>query len=53
MEQEEAAGHVDTSSHLVYRVERPLYDEHFIRTQLIHRKANPTSFQQRLADKFE
>ncbi|KAM6895798.1 prestin [Xenentodon cancila] len=53
MEQEEAAGREDESSPPTYRLERPVYDEDFIRTQLIQRKQRSTTFHQRLAEKFE
>ncbi|KAE8281595.1 Prestin Solute carrier family 26 member 5 [Larimichthys crocea] len=47
MEQEEAAG-----SQLMYSIERPVYDEAFIRSQLLHHKENSTSLCQRLANQF-
>ncbi|XP_043964651.1 prestin [Gambusia affinis] len=52
MEPEEASAHEDAGSRLMLRVERPVYDEEFLRTQLLHRKQNSTSFRQNLADKF-
>ncbi|KAG8005759.1 Prestin [Nibea albiflora] len=47
MEQEEAAG-----SQLMYRIERPVYDEALIRSQLLHHKKNSTTLRQRLANQF-
>ncbi|TKS91045.1 Prestin Solute carrier family 26 member 5 [Collichthys lucidus] len=47
MEQEEAAG-----SQLMYSIERPVYDEAFIRSQLLHHKKNSTSLCQKLANQF-
>ncbi|XP_044042935.1 prestin [Siniperca chuatsi] len=49
MEQEEAAAWEDVDSKLIYRIERPVYDEAFIRSQLLNRKQNSTTFRQRLA----
>ncbi|XP_028279308.1 prestin [Parambassis ranga] len=48
MNQEDAA-----DSQLMYRIERPVYDEAFIRTQLVKRKKKSTTLRQRLADKFK
>ncbi|XP_041833650.1 prestin [Melanotaenia boesemani] len=53
MEQEGAAAREDAGSQLMYRIERPVYDEAFIRKQLLHRKKQSTSFRQRLAEKFQ
>ncbi|XP_023205781.1 prestin [Xiphophorus maculatus] len=53
MEPEEASAPEDAGSRLMLRVERPVYDEEFLRTQLLHRKQNSTSFRQKLADKFK
>uniref|UniRef100_A0A3P9PE60 Solute carrier family 26 member 5 n=1 Tax=Poecilia reticulata TaxID=8081 RepID=A0A3P9PE60_POERE len=52
MEPEEASAQEDAGSRLMLRVERPVYDEEFLGTQLLHRKQNSTSFRQKLADKF-
>ncbi|XP_054911559.1 prestin [Poeciliopsis prolifica] len=52
MEPEEASAHEDAGSRVMLRVERPVYDEEFLRTQVLHRKQNNTSFRQKLADKF-
>ncbi|KAM8740739.1 prestin isoform 1-T2 [Acanthopagrus schlegelii] len=45
MDPEEAA-----DSQLMYRIDRPVYDEAFLRTQLLHRKENSTTLRQRLAN---
>uniref|UniRef100_A0A3Q4B5K5 STAS domain-containing protein n=1 Tax=Mola mola TaxID=94237 RepID=A0A3Q4B5K5_MOLML len=47
MEQEDAA---DTT--LIYRIERPVYDEAYVRSQLLHRKENSSSLRKRLARQF-
>lgn len=52
MEQEEAAAQEEAGSQLMYRVERPVYDEGFIRSQLLHRKEKSTTLRQRLAQQF-
>ncbi|KAM9334539.1 prestin [Symphorus nematophorus] len=52
MEREEAAAQEDTDSQLMYKIERPVYDEGFIRSQLLHRRKNSTSLRQRLARQF-
>lgn len=53
MEPEEAPQvNDDAGSQLKLRLERPVYDESFLRTQLLHRKENNITFRQRLADKF-
>ncbi|XP_067345783.1 prestin isoform X2 [Channa argus] len=49
MEQEEAATQEDAASQLMYRIERQVYDEAFIRSQLLHNKENPLTLRQRLA----
>nr|XP_020483883.1 prestin-like [Labrus bergylta] len=49
MEPEDAAAGKDAESQLMYRIERPVYDEGFIRTKLLHRKENSTTLRQRLA----
>ncbi|XP_069012553.1 prestin [Embiotoca jacksoni] len=50
-EEEEAAAAAD--SQLTYRIERPVYDEAFIRTKLRHRKEDSSTLRQRLAEKFQ
>uniref|UniRef100_A0A671YHQ9 Solute carrier family 26 member 5 n=1 Tax=Sparus aurata TaxID=8175 RepID=A0A671YHQ9_SPAAU len=45
MDPEEAA-----DSQLMYSIDRPVYDEAFLRTQLLHRKENSTTLRQRLAN---
>lgn len=52
MEQEEAAAQEEAGSQLMYRIERPVYDEVFIRSQLLHRKEKSTTVRQRLAQQF-
>ncbi|KAM4711683.1 prestin isoform 1-T2 [Anableps anableps] len=52
MESEEVLVHEDVGSQLMLRVERPVYDEGFLRNQLLHRKEDSSTFRQRLADKF-
>ncbi|XP_074554731.1 prestin [Halichoeres trimaculatus] len=51
MEPEEAAAQVDAESLLMYRIERPVFDESYIRTKLHHKK-NSTNLRQRLAQHF-
>lgn len=51
MEQEEATAQPGVESQLTYRIERPVYDEDFIRTKLLHQKENSTTLRQRLAQK--
>uniref|UniRef100_A0A3B3IKG6 Solute carrier family 26 member 5 n=1 Tax=Oryzias latipes TaxID=8090 RepID=A0A3B3IKG6_ORYLA len=53
MEEEEAGAGEDAGSQLMCRIERPVYDEAFLRTQLLHRRENTTTFRQRLAEKFQ
>ncbi|XP_047431607.1 prestin [Mugil cephalus] len=55
MEQDEEAATAgeDAHSQLMYRIERPVYDENLIRTKLLHRKNNSTTLRQRLAEKFQ
>ncbi|XP_042367606.1 prestin [Plectropomus leopardus] len=54
MEQEEAAvAREDAGSPLMYRIERPVYDEAIIRSQLLHRKEDSSTLRQRLAQKFQ
>ncbi|XP_035530162.1 prestin [Morone saxatilis] len=50
MEQEEAAARED--SQLMYRIERPVYDEALVRSQLLKRKENSTTLRQRLTQQF-
>lgn len=50
--EQEAAAREDADSQLIYRIERPVYDEGFIRSQLLHRKEDSTTLRQRLAQKF-
>lgn len=52
MEQEEAAAQEGADSQLMYKIERPGFDEAFIRSQLLHRKENSTTLRQRLAQQF-
>ncbi|XP_026219504.1 prestin [Anabas testudineus] len=52
MEQQEVEVREDSESQLIYRIERPVYDETFIRSQLLHHKENSTTFRQRLAQCF-
>ncbi|XP_008277013.1 prestin-like, partial [Stegastes partitus] len=54
MEQEETAAREDADSPLMYRIERPVYDEAFIKTHFVNRKENATTtVRQRLAEKFQ
>ncbi|XP_015253121.1 PREDICTED: prestin [Cyprinodon variegatus] len=43
---------VDPGSQLMLRVDRPVYDEAFLRTQLLHRKEESSTCCQKLKDKF-
>ncbi|XP_041636396.1 prestin [Cheilinus undulatus] len=52
MEPEGAVALEDAESQLMYRIERPVYDEGFIRTKLPHRRKNSTTLRQRLAQHF-
>nr|XP_019955426.1 PREDICTED: prestin isoform X2 [Paralichthys olivaceus] len=52
MEQDEVAAREDADSPLVYRIERPVYNETSIRSQLLSRKENSTTFRERLANHF-
>ncbi|XP_039998602.1 prestin [Xiphias gladius] len=52
MEQEEAAAREDADAQLMYRIERPVYDEAFIRSQLLSRRENSTTLRERLAHQF-
>ncbi|KAF7228893.1 prestin [Nothobranchius furzeri] len=51
-QEEEASAREDAGSQLILRIERPVYDEASIRSQLLHQKENSTTFCQRLAGKF-
>lgn len=56
MEQEEAAAakaREDEDSELIYRIERPVYNETLIRKQLLSRKENTATVCQKLAQKFQ
>ncbi|XP_075932226.1 prestin [Anarhichas minor] len=52
MEQEEAAAGEEADSQTTYRIERPVYDEAFIRAQLLTHKESSTTLRQRLAHQF-
>ncbi|CAK6959982.1 prestin [Scomber scombrus] len=47
-----AAAPEQADTQLMYKIERPVYDEAFIRSQLLHRKESSITFRQRLAQKF-
>ncbi|XP_059182119.1 prestin [Centropristis striata] len=49
--EQEAAAREDADSQLMYRIERPVYDEDFIRSQLLNPKENSSTLRQRLAYK--
>ncbi|KAM7366852.1 hypothetical protein PAMP_014794 [Pampus punctatissimus] len=51
-QEEEAAVQEDGDTQLMYKIERPVYDEAFIRSQLLHRKENSSTFRQKLAQRF-
>ncbi|KAM7377888.1 hypothetical protein PAMA_013008 [Pampus argenteus] len=51
-EEEGAAAREDANTQLMYKIERPVYDEAVIRSQLLHRKENSSTFRQRLAQRF-
>ncbi|XP_071393114.1 prestin-like [Centroberyx affinis] len=54
MEHEEAAARDDAEAPLMYRVERPVYDEAFLRSQLLHRRQRSApSLRQRLAQQLQ
>ncbi|CAN9508079.1 unnamed protein product [Ophioblennius macclurei] len=53
MDEEAAATREDAESPLMYRIERPVYNEAFIRTSLLKRRGNSSTFRQRLADKIQ
>lgn len=54
MEQEEAAVGDDAQSELTYHIERPVYDEPFVRSQLLHRKNKQSlRLRQKLAQQFQ
>uniref|UniRef100_A0A4W6D1Z4 Solute carrier family 26 member 5 n=1 Tax=Lates calcarifer TaxID=8187 RepID=A0A4W6D1Z4_LATCA len=48
MEQEEVAARQDADPQLMFRIERPVYDESFIRSKLLNRKENSTTLRERL-----
>ncbi|KAK5849347.1 hypothetical protein PBY51_008997 [Eleginops maclovinus] len=52
MEQEEAAAGEDAESQLMYRIERPVYDEAVIRSSLLKPRENSSTLRQRLAQHF-
>ncbi|XP_039647587.1 prestin isoform X2 [Perca fluviatilis] len=52
MEQDAVAAVEDADSQLMYRIERPVYDEALIRSQLLKHKENSTTLGQRLAHQF-
>lgn len=52
-QEEEAASREDADTRLMYKIERPVYDESFIRTELLHRKENSTTLCQKLAQRFQ
>ncbi|KAK1906711.1 Prestin [Dissostichus eleginoides] len=52
MEEEEAAAGEEAESTLMYRIERPVYDEAFIRSTVLKRRENSTTLRQRLAKHF-
>ncbi|XP_029017915.1 prestin [Betta splendens] len=49
---EGVAASEDPESPLTYKVDRPVYDETFIRLQLLHHKENSTTLRERLAKHF-
>ncbi|KAM9328690.1 prestin isoform 2-T3 [Pholidichthys leucotaenia] len=51
--EQEAAAQDDPSEQLIYRIERPVYDEAFIRKKVLSRKENSVTCRQRLAEKFQ
>lgn len=57
MKQEEevvaAAAREDEDSQLIYRIERPVYNETLIQAQLLKRKEDTTTNCQKLAEKFQ
>lgn len=52
MEQEEVTARVDTTSQLMCRIQRPVYDEAFIRSHLLSHKEKSTTLRQKLAHQF-
>ncbi|XP_060934268.1 prestin [Limanda limanda] len=52
MEQDGAVAREDADSTLMYRIERPVYNETSIRSQLLSRKTNSTTCRERLANHF-
>lgn len=56
MDQQEvvaAAAREDEASQLIYRIERPVYNETLIQTKLLKRKEDTTTNCQKLAEKFQ
>ncbi|KAM9845948.1 prestin [Aulostomus maculatus] len=54
MELEEAPARADAGNpQLMYRIERPVYNEAFIRSQLLHRRGNSSSLWQKLAQRLQ
>ncbi|KAM4615223.1 prestin [Polymixia lowei] len=50
----ESAAREDTAEPLMYRVERPVYDEAFLQSQLLHRReTSPASLQKKVAQRFQ
>ncbi|CAB1443241.1 unnamed protein product, partial [Pleuronectes platessa] len=47
-----AVAREDSDPTLMYRIERPVYNETSIRSQLLSRKTNSTTFRERLANHF-
>ncbi|XP_071359018.1 prestin [Trachinotus anak] len=52
MEQEEVAAREGADSQLMYRIERPVYNESIIRSQVLSRKEKSTTLRERLAHQF-
>ncbi|XP_056224095.1 prestin isoform X1 [Seriola aureovittata] len=52
MEQEEVAAREDADLQLMYRIERPVYNEAAIRSQVLDRKEKSTTLRERLAQQF-
>ncbi|GLD48062.1 prestin, partial [Lates japonicus] len=52
MEQEEVAARQNADPQLMFRIERPVYDESFIRSKLLNRKENSTTLRGRLTQQF-
>lgn len=43
----------DSESRLMYKIERPVYDEAFLRSQLLHRRNTSTTLRKRLLRHFQ